>query len=103
MPHAAGLIPDAQQLPDHLCDACQRPVVFCIALSAGTFLQRSFQLFQLSRRQAAGTSRLGCVLFSAWASPRRLLPALHAAYAGGDRAGWLPWVLAWSLYGGWCV
>src|SRR3990172_8583163 len=95
MPNATGVILHAKQLPNHLRDPRQRPVVFRIALGTGTLQQDPFQTFQLSNRQVTGPSRMRGVRFSLWVAPaRRLSPAVNTAGAGTDGLGYFGWAFA---------
>jgi hypothetical protein len=54
-PHARGLVADPKEVPDHVRNTLQGPVVFGVALPIGPLLQRVEQALTLCGRQATGT------------------------------------------------
>ena len=62
-PDPAGHITHLKQLPDHMANPVQRPIIFCIPMSIGTFQQFPFQLLDLLYRQISFFSRSPFTLF----------------------------------------
>src|SRR5918995_353158 len=50
VPDSAGLISNTKQLPDHLSDPIQGPVIACISKGIGSFVQRFLKAFHLLGR-----------------------------------------------------
>jgi len=61
-PDPTGHIPHLEQLPDHMPNPVQCPVVFCIPVSVGAFQQFSLQFLDLLFRQVRFLSRSSLAL-----------------------------------------
>ena len=61
-PNTTGHVTHLEQLPDHMSDPVQCPIVFRISMSVGTFQQFPFQLFDLLFRQVSFFSRSSLAL-----------------------------------------
>ena len=84
-PDPAGHIAHMEQLPDHMSNSVQRPIIFCISMSICSFQQRSFQLFDLLFRQVPFFARSSLAFL-----PRMLgflSPAADAALGGSQLSG----------------
>ena len=62
-PDPTGHITHLEQLPDHMSNPVQCPIVFRISVSVGTFQQLSFQFLDLLFRQVCFFSRSPFTLF----------------------------------------
>jgi len=76
MPDGAGLMPNTKQLPDHLSDPIQCPIIARISKGICSFVQRFLQTFQLLGRQLPRATRrtTGFLLPGLF---RFCLPAIH--------------------------
>lgn len=62
-PDPTGHVTHPEQLPDHMPDSVQGPIVFRISMSVGAFQQFTFQFFDLLFRQVGFFSRFPFTLF----------------------------------------
>lgn len=84
-PNTAGHVTHLEQLPDHMSDPVQRPIVFRISMSVGAFQQFPFQLFDLLSRQVRFFSRSSLALLLRMF--RFLSPAADTAFGGPQLSG----------------
>jgi hypothetical protein len=84
-PDPAGHIAHMEQLPDHMSNPIQRPIIFCIPVSVRSFQQFPFQLFDLLFRQVCFFPRASLALLR-WVL-RLLSPATDAAFGGSQLSG----------------
>lgn len=84
-PDPAGHIPYMEQLPDHMSNPIQRPIVLRIPMSVCSFQQFPFQFSDLLFRQVSWFSRSSLTLFL------RMIgffsPAANAAFGGSQLSG----------------
>jgi hypothetical protein len=81
-PNATGHVTHLEQLPDHMSNPVQRPIVFSISMSVGTFQQCPFQLFDLLFRQVRFFPRSSLALLLRML--RVLSPATDTAFGGSQ-------------------
>lgn len=84
-PNPAGHIAQMEQFPDHMSNSVQRPVIFRISMSVGSFQQFSFQLFDLLFRQVSFFPRSSLALLLQMF--RFLTPAADTAFGGSQLFG----------------
>src|SRR5688572_1611738 len=84
-PDTAGLITYMEQLPDHMSNPVQCPIIFCIPMSIGAFQQFPFQLLDLLFRQVTLFSRSSLALLLRMVG--FLSPAADAAFGGSQPPG----------------
>jgi len=85
-PNPAGPIAHIEQLPNHMSDTVQRPIILCISMSIGPLQQFPFQLLDLLFRQVALFSRPTFALFLRVF--RFLLPAADASCGDSQFLGY---------------
>src|SRR6266508_3700512 len=78
MPDRTGFITNFKQLPDHLSDPIQCPVVTCIPKGIGSFVQGLLQAFYLFLGQLPWTTRWTSGFFLL-RMPGFVFPAIHGA------------------------
>jgi hypothetical protein len=84
-PNTTGHVTHLEQLPDHMSNPIQRPIVFRISMSVGTFQQFPFQFFDLLFRQVRFFPRSSPALLLRML--RFLSPATDTAFGGSQLSG----------------
>ena len=84
-PDPAGHITHLEQLPNHMPNPIQRPIIFRISVSVRSFQQFPFQLFDLLFRQVCFFPRSSLALLPRVL--RFLSPATDTAFGGSQLSG----------------
>jgi hypothetical protein len=84
-PDPTGHITHLEQLPDHMSNPVQCPIIFRISVSVGAFQQFPFQLFDLLYRKVCFFSRSSLALLLRMF--RFLSPAADTAFGGSQLSG----------------
>lgn len=101
MPDSTCFVTNFKQLPDHLSDPIQGPVVTCISKSASAFVQGSFQLFYLFLRQLPRMTQWTSGFFLLRMSGF-LIPAVYGAVCDTQHLCYFFWLFclaqAWLIH-----